>query len=172
MSHFANGLKQLRIEHGLTQSALANELNVTQNAIFNWENEKREPNLDMIRKIAEYFNTSLVYLLDGKEEFKATPKFFSRDEKGDIIQDGKPPKFTDVSWSFEEAQAREMAHSIFDSILDEETIGKKREKIAGQIQDMLTSYNSLNDAGRKEAVKRVDELAELPRYTRPDPPQS
>ena len=52
MSHFANSLKQLRIERGLTQSALAKELHVTQNAVFNWENEKREPNLDMIRKIA------------------------------------------------------------------------------------------------------------------------
>ena len=75
MSHFANSLKQLRIERGLTQSALAKELHVTQNAVFNWENEKREPNLDMIRKIAEYFNTSLVYLIDGKEEFKVAPKF-------------------------------------------------------------------------------------------------
>ena len=60
MSHFAKGLKELRLERGLTQSALAKELNVTQNAIFNWENEKREPSIEMIQKIANYFSTSLL----------------------------------------------------------------------------------------------------------------
>ena len=114
MSHFANGLKQLRTERGLTQSALAKELHVTQNAIFNWENGKREPNLDMIRKIAEFFNTSLVYLLDGKEEFKDTPKFIAYDENGNEVKD-IPIKFTDASTSIREGQEREKAYNLFNS---------------------------------------------------------
>ena len=127
MSHFANGLKQLRIERGLTQSALAKELHVTQNAVFNWENEKREPNLDMIRKIAEYFNTSLVYLIDGKEEFKVAPKFTAYDENGNEIKD-RPIKFTDASTSIQEEQAREKIYNLFNSIFDEETLSQGREK--------------------------------------------
>lgn len=112
MSHFANGLKQLRLEHNLTQAALAKDLNVTQNAIFNWENEKREPNLNMIEKIADYFDTSLLYLLEGKKEYK-----------------------------------------------------RKHDIVAEQLNEILTSYNSLNDSGKEEARKRVNELTEIPRYT-------
>lgn len=160
MSHFANGLKQLRIERGLTQSALAKELHVTQNAIFNWENEKREPNLDTIRKIANYFNTSLVYLLDGKEEFKTLPKFIAYDENGNKIEipNDKPPKFTDRSTSFEESKAQEEAHNLIDSIPNEVSLSWEREKIALQLRDILNTYSELNNAGREAAVKRIEEL--------------
>ena len=41
MADFANRLKQLRLSKGLTQKELGNLLNVSQNAIFNWENNKR-----------------------------------------------------------------------------------------------------------------------------------
>lgn len=160
MSHLANGLKQLRIERGLTQSALAKELHVTQNAVFNWENEKREPNLDTIRKIANYFNTSLVYLLDGKEEFKTPPKFIAYDENGNKIEikNNKPPKFTDRSTSFEESKAQEEAHNLIDSIPNEMSLSWEREKIALQLRDILSTYSELNNAGREAAVKRIEEL--------------
>ena len=62
MSCFADELKNLRMERGLTQTALARELQVTQNAVFNWENGKREPSMEMIRKIADYFQVSAAYL--------------------------------------------------------------------------------------------------------------
>ena len=157
MSHFANSLKQLRIERGLTQSALAKELHVTQNAVFNWENEKREPNLDMIRKIAEYFNTSLVYLIDGKEEFKVAPKFTAYDENGNEIKD-RPIKFTDASTSIQEEQAREKIYNLFNSIFDEETLSQGREKIAIQLGEILSSYSTLNEIGRKAAVESIKGL--------------
>lgn len=157
MSHFANSLKQLRIERGLTQSALAKELHVTQNAVFNWENEKREPNLDMIRKIAEYFNTSLVYLIDGKEEFKVAPKFTAYDENGNEIKD-RPIKFTDASTSIQEEQARKKIYNLFNSIFDEETLSQGREKIAIQLGEILSSYSTLNEIGRKAAVESIKGL--------------
>lgn len=58
MPDFARRLKQLRISHQLTQKQLATYLDVTQNAIFNWENGKREPNAEMVERIAEYFKVS------------------------------------------------------------------------------------------------------------------
>lgn len=154
MSHFATGLKQLRLEHGLTQAALAKELSVTQNAIFNWENEKREPNLDMIRKIAEYFGTSLVYLLDGKEDAKNPPKFVAYDENGNEIKD-RPIKFTSVSRS----HAQTEAYDLFHSLLSEDWImTQEQEVIAVQLRDILSIYSELNNTGRKMAVKHIDEL--------------
>ena len=68
MPYFPNRLKKLRTNKSLTQKELATILNVSQNAIFNWENGKREPSIDMLRKIADYFNVSVDYLigLDNK----------------------------------------------------------------------------------------------------------
>lgn len=34
--------------------------------------------------------------------------------------------------------------------------------------DLLTHFQILNDAGKAEAVKRVEELTEIPRYTEPE----
>ena len=45
---------------------------------------------------------------------------------------------------------------------------QEQETVAVQLKDILGAYNRLNNAGRKEAVKRVDELTEIPRYTKPD----
>lgn len=53
MPYFSNNLKKIRIERGITQKKLADALHVSQNAVFNWENGKREPALEMIKKIAD-----------------------------------------------------------------------------------------------------------------------
>ena len=37
---------------------------------------------------------------------------------------------------------------------------------------LQSAYDMLNELGKKEAVKRIEELTEIPRYTNPDePPQ-
>ena len=68
MSNFPSKIKKLRIANGLTQKQIAESLNVSQNAIYNWENGKREPNLDMIKQIAKYFDFPLYLLLDDNYE--------------------------------------------------------------------------------------------------------
>lgn len=81
MPGFTDRLKQLRIEKHITQKELAGFLNVTQNAIFNWENGKREPSIEMIEKIANYFNVSPSYLMgwdDGVQQYFRKP---SKEEK-------------------------------------------------------------------------------------------
>lgn len=53
----------LRKEHHLTQSDFANLLNVSQAAVGNWELGKREPDLETLSRIADYFQVSVDYLL-------------------------------------------------------------------------------------------------------------
>ena len=48
MEPFAQTLKNLRKGNHLSQKKLAEFLNVSQNAIYNWENNKRDPNSEMI----------------------------------------------------------------------------------------------------------------------------
>ena len=61
---FAERLKELREEKGLTQSQLANELDcqITRSAIGLWEKGKRTPSLEAAIVLAIYFNVTLDYL--------------------------------------------------------------------------------------------------------------
>ena len=63
MNTFATRLKELRIERGLTQTALAIATNLSQTAIAKWENGTRSPSADMIVVIAKFFSVSSDYLL-------------------------------------------------------------------------------------------------------------
>lgn len=63
------GLKMIRKERKLNQLKVAMELNISREALSHYENGKREPSLDMLNKLSEYFNVSIDYLING-EEFK------------------------------------------------------------------------------------------------------
>jgi len=60
---FGNRLKELRIDSDLTQEQLAKYINITRSALANYETELREPGYVILIKIADYFNSSLDYLL-------------------------------------------------------------------------------------------------------------
>ena len=56
---FAQRLLQLRKQKGLTQEQLAQNLGVTRVAVSLWETGKREPDLEMLRKMANTFEVSI-----------------------------------------------------------------------------------------------------------------
>lgn len=60
---FAEKLKELRGAMGLTQGQLAENLCVSRSCISNYENGSRYPDYDMIKRIADYFNVLVDYLL-------------------------------------------------------------------------------------------------------------
>ena len=64
---FAHRLKILRAKDKMTQANLAAELNVSLGAVGNWESGTRTPDANMIQTIADYFGTSVDYLL-GRDE--------------------------------------------------------------------------------------------------------
>lgn len=66
MDGFPQRLKQLRTIRKVTQKELADYLHVSQNAVFNWENGKREPSIDVIKKIADYFGVSYSSMMGWK----------------------------------------------------------------------------------------------------------
>ena len=66
---FADKLKELRNKEGISQSALGKALNMSQQGIAKWETGSTSPNPEMLRKIADYFNVSVDYLL-GKTDIK------------------------------------------------------------------------------------------------------
>lgn len=62
-----NKIKELRVSHNLSQQKLANILNVHQTAVSQWEKGRTCPDMEILKKIADFFNVSVDYLL-GREE--------------------------------------------------------------------------------------------------------
>ncbi len=60
---FSERLKKLRLNNNLSQLKLAKMINITQQALSKWENELSFPDLDSLKKISNYFNVSIDYLL-------------------------------------------------------------------------------------------------------------
>ena len=56
-------IRELRQQKNLTQVRLAIELNTSQNTLSRYETGEREADYDMLKKLADYFNVSIDYLL-------------------------------------------------------------------------------------------------------------
>ena len=62
-------IKELRDEKNISQLELAKKLNLTQQSISLYEKGDREPSIDVLKSIANFFNVSLDYLL-GKSDVR------------------------------------------------------------------------------------------------------
>ena len=85
---FSQKLKELRTRDDISQAKFAREVGFSQSAIASWENETREPGINALIKIAQYFNTSVDYLIGLPTITPQTekPTDFSADELNLIKQ--------------------------------------------------------------------------------------
>ncbi len=172
-------MQAIRKERGYTQKQLAEKCGLATGTIQQYELNKREPRREQLQKIATVLDVPLYELMgfDGsirvkvnheqmetEEAVKSAPKAFLI-ENGQRVEVDKPIKFTTSSRSHAQTEAYELFHSL---LSEEWVMSQEQETVAVQLKDILGAYNRLNNAGRKEAVKRVDELTEIPRYTKPD----
>lgn len=58
--------EMLRTE-GLTQSKLASGIGVNQSTVCNWLKGKKEPSIESLWKLADFFDVSIDYLIGRKE---------------------------------------------------------------------------------------------------------
>lgn len=61
------GLKAIRKAKHLNQQKVALDLNISREALSYYENGKREPSLELLKKMSDYFNVSIDYLITGKD---------------------------------------------------------------------------------------------------------
>ena len=61
------GLQKIRKQKGYNQLKVAMELNLTRESISNYENGKRNPDLETLVALSKYFNKSIHYLITGVE---------------------------------------------------------------------------------------------------------
>lgn len=62
-----NFLKELRLEHGLTQQDLADILNVNNRTISRWENGRNLPDYAVMMEIANYYHLQVDEILNGEK---------------------------------------------------------------------------------------------------------
>ncbi|MCI8689202.1 MAG: helix-turn-helix transcriptional regulator [Oscillibacter sp.] len=68
-----NRIALLRKERKLNQKEFGTIIGVAQNTICNWENENREPDHESLKKMADFFDCSIDYLLGYIDQKTPTP---------------------------------------------------------------------------------------------------
>ena len=63
-------LKDLRLEHGMSQDELSEKLFVSRQAISNWEVGKSVPDYDILLKLSDLYNIKVEEILRGKIIYK------------------------------------------------------------------------------------------------------
>lgn len=61
------GLKKARKDKGYSQLKVALDLNISREALSYYENGKRNPDMNTLRRLSTYLNVSIDYLVNGKE---------------------------------------------------------------------------------------------------------
>ena len=79
-------IKELRLEKGITQNELAKSVGVTGKSVWAYENKVAVPPLDVLIKLANFFQCSLDYLCGRSDDFgnvilTATSAELTKDER-------------------------------------------------------------------------------------------
>ena len=116
-------IKQLREKRGLIQEILAAELGITQQMLSKYEKDVTLIKVDILKKIAEYFNVTTDYLL-GVSDVK-------RDLQRQMKMNETLDEFYDLVEVYKELDSydKEMIWSIIQTI---KKTSEKREKGNGQ----------------------------------------
>lgn len=67
MTKISKNIKRLRMLQNMSQEELAQKLFVSRQAVSSWENNRTQPDLDMIKKLSELFEVEVEELLYGEK---------------------------------------------------------------------------------------------------------
>lgn len=88
-------LRALRKQHGLSQQKLADILHISQQSVYKYENDITFPDIETLKQIADFFNTSIDYIVGYTDiAHKIEPvaeEMLNEDELSLIIQYRKLP---------------------------------------------------------------------------------
>ena len=67
MAKVAKNIKRLRNARGLSQEQLAAELHISRQAVSHWENDRTQPDIDMLEKLAEILDAPIEEIIYGEK---------------------------------------------------------------------------------------------------------
>lgn len=81
-------LKKLRQEYGISQQRLADAIGVSQQSINQYENHSVEPDISVLSRMADHFNTSIDYIVgrtDIRRPIERTEAFHLNSDESNLI---------------------------------------------------------------------------------------
>lgn len=111
-------LTRLRKEKKLTQESLSKKLNIPRTTYAGYESNRREPDIDTLLKLANFFDVSLDYLTGNSDDPRPKPEKLTKKELADIkaIAEGKIKLV--INGKPLEPEDEKMALGIFKSIYE------------------------------------------------------
>ena len=79
----------LRKRRGLSQEQLANELDVSRQAIYKWESGQTTPEIEKVKRLSDIFNVSLSDLLNDNVDIAEAPIIITNTEEEAVLQEGE-----------------------------------------------------------------------------------
>ena len=144
-----DNITEARKEAGLSQENLAHQAGLSMMSIRRYEMNEREPKLTDLERIAQVLNVSTNELLYGDTGTLHTV----RDGSGATYTLYNPPKSSPNHLALPGKAGGELV------------ITDGTEPRSDPLEsELLDHFHTLNDEGQTEAVKRVGELSEIPRY--------
>lgn len=101
-------LKLLRNQKGLTQQKLADILHISQQSVYKYENDITSPDIETLKNIADFFETSIDYVVGYTElphKIEPTVKLSLNRDEAKLIE-----KYQSLS-----PKRRSVIHSVIDS---------------------------------------------------------
>lgn len=90
MGDFQNVFRRLRTSSGLTQTEFAERIGISRSTIGMYETGAREPDFEILERIADFFNVDTDYLLGRTDKTALLPetvgKYYLNDETAEMAQ--------------------------------------------------------------------------------------
>lgn len=81
MSKFHSRLRELRMSRKISQQKLSEELGISKSSVNMYERGEREPGIDLLEQIADFFNVDLDYLTGASDSPRKTLKEYNNEEE-------------------------------------------------------------------------------------------
>ena len=141
-------IKAARKAAGMTQKELGEKLGLSFQSIAQWENDLRNPKYDTLKRIAVALGVDREVLFTDRER--------EISEHSDIDGWCRAIDYYNV-------------HDLKGLI---ETMKQHNYTLSDAEKETICALSKLNEIGQQEAVKRVEELTEIPRYRRQEPAET
>ena len=177
-------IKAARKNAKMTQKELGQKLGISFQSIAQWENNLRNPKIETLQRIADALGVSVDYLL-GTYHLKGILDYRSAAIRDRILEDVKREGLSGeefcsklglpIDECFKWKEASSTSYLVYLPEISQ-LLGVPEDILTGKKADnrppdrirLLSAFDKLNPSGQTEAVKRVSELTEIPRYQRSD----
>jgi transcriptional regulator with XRE-family HTH domain len=143
-------IKQIRKEKGLTQKELAQKLGFTSQNLAQYENGKRLPKTETLKKIANVLEVSIfeldesLFFNTSLDSFAGSPKFDESINKN-------------VQYTMEEVDRADLE-------LNNQTNNIECKKTQPDDKVMLSYFHKANDLGKEKIIDYATDIVENPKY--------